>query len=230
MDWVKHSAARSFIHFTSPSRHESLRLAMLCALWMAALCGCKSATTVAGSATLLSGSASAPRVTAELVKKQAGDELASRCPAGSKEVQATCGEISYKDLPAGARALLRRLKCDTGPGSNYDYGSAVDLNGDGVPEYQFCCHEAPHGPCDAVLIGRIKGEWKNLTDKDGMSGFEGPCNLFVVLTTQHNGFHDICLPNECAPSSKTGKCDPKILRFNGTQYQVADSAASSSNN
>lgn len=231
MHWVKHSAARSGINFMSPCGHESLRPAMLCALWMAALCGHKSATTVAGSATLPSESASTPRVTAaELVRKQASDDLASRCLAGSREVQATCREITYKDLAAGAKALLRQLKCNAGPGSNYDYGSAIDLNGDGIPEYQFCCHEAPHGPCDAVLIGRIKGEWKNLTDKGGMSGFEGPCNMFVVLETQHNGFHDICLPYECAPSSKTGKCDPKIWHFNGTRYQVADGAASSPSN
>jgi hypothetical protein len=235
--WAKQSAARSVIRFMTPSRHESFRLATAYVLWMAALCGCKSTTTVAGGTALPSESASAPtenvstpKGAAEPAKKQADDDLASRCPAASKEVQATCREITYKDLPAGAKVLLRQLKCNAGPGSNYDYGSAVDLNGDGIPEYLFCCHEAPHGPCDAVLIGRIKGEWKNLTDKDGLSGFEGPCNLFVVLETQHNGFHDICLPNECAPSSKTGKCDPKIWRFNGTQYQVADSAASSPNN
>ena len=215
---------------------KHVQLAMLCALWMVALCGCKGRTTVAGSATLPTASVSAPtesvlpRPAAEPLKKQTDDELASRCPAASKEVQATCREITYKDLPAGAKALLRQLKCDAGPGSNYDYGSAVDLNDDGVPEYQFCCHEAAHGPCDAVLIGSVKGQWKNLTGKDGMSGFEGPCNLFVVLETQHNGFHDICLPSECAPASKTGKCDPKIWHFNGAQYQVADSAAPSPSN
>lgn len=217
MHWVKH-----------------VRLATVCALWMAALCGCRSITTVADGTALPSENVSAPtgsvaasRATAEPVKKQTSDELASRCPAAAKEVQATCREITWKDLPTGARALLRKLKCDTGPSSSYDYGSAVDLNGDGVPEYQYCCHEAPHGPCDAVLLGRIKGEWKNLTDKDGVSGFEGPCGQFVVLTTQHNGFHDICLPYECAPSSKAGKCDPKIWHFNGTQYQVADTSAGS---
>lgn len=209
---------------------KHVRLAMLCALWMATFCGCKGTMTVASSTALRSENVTAVRAKAKPPKKQAGDELASRCPAASKEVQATCREITYKDLPAGAKALLRRLKCDTGPGSNYDYGSAVDLNGDGIPEYQYCCHEAPHGPCDAVLVGRIKGEWKNLTDKDGMSGFDGPCVQFVVLATQHNGFHDICLPYECAASSKAGKCDPKIWRFNGTRYQVADSSAGSPSN
>lgn len=215
----------------SLNRHHWFRLATVCALWVAALCGCKSGTTATGSATLEPESGSMARAranaTAEPLKKQNDDDLASRCPAASKEVQGTCREISYKDLPAGARTLLRRLKCNAGPGSNYDYGSAVDLNGDGIPEYQFCCHEAPHGPCDAVLIGRIQEEWKNLTGKEGMSGFDGPCVQFVVLTTEHNGFHDICLPYECAPSSKAGKCDPKTWHFNGTQYQVADSAAPS---
>lgn len=213
------------MHWVKPAR-----LAMQWALWMAALCGCKSATTVAGSTAAPSEGVSTARAKAEPVKKQSDEDLASRCPAASKEVQATCREITHKDLPAGAKALLRRLKCDTGPSSNYDYGSAVDLNGDSIPEYQYCCHEAPHGPCDAVLIGKIKGEWKNLTDKVGMSGFEGACKLFVVLATQHNGFHDICLPYECAPSSKAGKCDPKIWHFNGTRYQVADTGASSSSN
>jgi hypothetical protein len=46
--------------------------------------------------------------------------------------------------------LLEKLGCDVGP--NYDYGTAVDLKGDGNPEYQMCCHEFPHGPCYAVLI------------------------------------------------------------------------------
>jgi len=88
---------------------------------------------VTGSATL----------TVELQNEPTTQELAPRCPAPSKEVQATCRGITYEDLPDGARALLRELKCDAGPESTYDYGTAVDLNGDGVPEYQYCCHEAP---------------------------------------------------------------------------------------
>ena len=53
-------------------------------------------------------------------------------PAPSNEVHAACRAITYKDLPVGAKALLRQLKSDTGPSCNYDYGAAVDLNGDGI--------------------------------------------------------------------------------------------------
>jgi len=161
-------------------------------------------------------------LTVELPNEPTTQELAARCPAPSKEIQASCREIKYEDLPNGAKALLRRLKCDTGPGSPYDYGTAVDLKGDGVPEYQFCCHEAPHGPCGAVLIGRVGTKWKDLTASEGMLGFEGPCNLFVVLETQHSGFHDICLPVECSPPLKTGTCNPTIWRYDGTRYHAAE--------
>jgi hypothetical protein len=164
-------------------------------------------------------------LTVDLRNETTTQELASRCPAPSKEIQATCRGITYEDLPDGARALLHQLGCDTGPSSNYNYGTAVDLNGDGIPEYQFCCKEAPHGPCGAVLIGRIGGKWKDVTPENGMSGFEGPCNQFVVLATQHGGFRDICLPVECAPSSKAGTCNPTIWHFDGTRYQVVDTAA-----
>lgn len=167
---------------------------------------------ITGSATL----------TVEPGNQPTAQELESRCPAPSKEIQATCREITYEDLPDGARALLHQLKCDTGPESPYDYGTAVDLNGDGVPEYQFCCHEAPHGPCGAVLIGRVGTEWKDLTDRTGMLGFEGPCHLLVVLEAQHNGLHDICLPAECSPLSKPGKCNPTVWRYDGNRYHPAE--------
>jgi hypothetical protein len=161
---------------------------------------------------------------AELGSRTAAQEPASRCPAASKEIQATCREITYKDLPEGARDLLRELKCNTRPEGPYDSGSAVDLNGDGVPEYEFCCHEAPHGPCGAVLIGKVGTEWKDLTAGNGMLGFEGACNGLVVLETQHNGFHDICLPAECSPVSTPGTCDPTQWRFDGTRYRAAEAA------
>jgi hypothetical protein len=115
------------------------------------------------------------------------DDTTPTCPKPSKETQASCREITYKDLPAGARALLRKLKCDVRSGSPYDFGSAVDLNSDGSPEYQFCCHEAPHGPCSAVLIGKVGTEWKNLTAKDGLLGFEGACNVLSLWTVSTTG-------------------------------------------
>lgn len=150
------------------------------------------------------------------------DELPSRCPTPSKVVQATCRAITYEDLPNGAKALLQELKCDVVPESNYNYGSAVDLTGDGSREYQFCCREASHGPCGAVLIGKIGSEWRDLTAKEGMLGYEGPCNLLVVLESQHSGFHDLCLPNECAPRYKPGTCNQTVWRYDGTRYRLAE--------
>ncbi|HEV2448415.1 MAG TPA: tetratricopeptide repeat protein, partial [Candidatus Sulfopaludibacter sp.] len=64
-----------------------------------------------------------------------------RCPPPNTQALSSCKEISYKDLPDGALKLLTKMKCDVT--SNYNYGSAVDLNGDGEPEYQVCCGDAP---------------------------------------------------------------------------------------
>jgi len=155
------------------------------------------------------------------------DDLASRCSRPSKVVQSSCKAIAYKDLPQGARDLLRKMKCDVRSGSPYDYGSAVDLNGDGSPEYQFCCHEAPHGPCGSVVVGRIGSEWKDLTAREGLLGFEGACNLFVVLESQQRGFHDVCLPVQCSPATKANPaaCAPTIWRYDGTRYLATDATA-----
>jgi hypothetical protein len=129
---------------------------------------------------------------------------------------------NHQDLPVGARALLRKLKCDVRSGSSYDFGSAVDLNSDGSPEYQFCCHEAPHGPCSAVLIGKVGTEWKDLTAKEGLLGFAGACNLFVVLESQQSGYHDVCLPMLCSPAGATGACAPAIWHYDGGRYRPKD--------
>jgi hypothetical protein len=143
----------------------------------------------------------------------ADDDLVSRCPTPDKVIQSSCKEIAYKDLPDGARTLLHKLKCD------YDCGSAVDLNGDGSPEYKFCCKAASHGPCGSVVIGKIGTQWKDLTAKEGVLGFDGACNGFVVLMSQHSGFHDVCLPVECAPGSKTSQnCSPTIWRYQKGRY------------
>src|SRR5579884_3784405 len=130
------------------------------------------------------------------------------CPQPNGQALASCKMISYKDLPQGARDLLHKLKCDTG--DNYDYGSAVDLNGDGIPEYQFCCRDAPHGPCPAVVIGKIGSEWKEISPAGGVFAYGFPCGLFLVLDSRHHDFSDICLPNECsAPTSPTDtRCLP----------------------
>lgn len=152
---------------------------------------------------------------------EATDDLTSMCPKPSHEIQAGCRQITYKDLPVGAKALLRKLKCDVRSGSNYDFGSAVDLNGNGSPEYQFCCHEAPHGPCDAVLISKIGLGWKDLTAKDGLLGFEGACNGFIVLESQQRRFHDLCLPLQCSSPDKS-TCAPTIWRYDGNHYRSTE--------
>lgn len=134
------------------------------------------------------------------------------CARPSEVALSGCKEIKYADLPAGARALLKNLKCTVGPGENYDYGSAVDLDDGGVPEYEFCCEPASHGPCSAVLIGKVGSNWKDLTPPNGLSGYGGACTLMVILASKTRGFRDICLPNTCAQSdSKT--CTPTVLTF-----------------
>lgn len=142
------------------------------------------------------------------------------CPKPDHAIQSGCREIRYQDLPAGAKALLDSLQCDVRPNTNYDYGSRVDLQGDGSAAYQFCCHASPHGPCGAVLIARIGNGWKDLTAAGGLLGFTGACNLFVILESRHNGFHDVCLPAQC--SAAQGNCEPDIWRFDNGRYHSAD--------
>jgi hypothetical protein len=148
-----------------------------------------------------------------------------RCPKPSEAILASCKEITYKDLPLGAFKLLQKLKCEVAKnvlvgGSNYDDGSVVDLGGKGEPFYEMCCSEAAHGPCGAVLIGKIDGEWKDLTDKRGLERFSGACNGFLVLDAQHNGLHDVCIPNSCSTLVRNNTCDgPVIWQFKDDHYQ-----------
>lgn len=85
------------------------------------------------------------------------------CPKPSSRILSGCRSVSYSELPDGAKALLKKLNCNVRPGGNYDYGSAVDLNGDGIPEYQFCCDEPAHGSCGSVIIGQVGSQWRNLS-------------------------------------------------------------------
>ena len=142
-----------------------------------------------------------------------------RCPQPNTSALENCKQISRKDLPQGALELLAKMKC--GASSNYDYGSAVDLNADGDPEYQVCCGDAPHGPCSAVVIGKVGSVWKDLTAKEGVAGFTPACGLFLVLEGQHGGYSDVCLPNQCSMvSSPAGKpCVPTIWNWIDGHYQ-----------
>ena len=148
------------------------------------------------------------------------------CGRPSEAALSGCKEIKYADLPAGAKALLKKLNCTVQSGENYDYGSAVDLNDDGVPEYQFCCEPASHGPCSAVLIGKVGSEWKDLTPKDGILGYGGACTLMIVLASKTRGFHDICLPNQCA-SPKSKVCRPTVLNFQ-SRYEASSTNSAQS--
>jgi hypothetical protein len=144
------------------------------------------------------------------------------CPKPNTVALASCRAISYKDLPDGALDLLAKMKCDVS--SNYDYGSAVDLNGDGEPEYQVCCKDAPHGPCGAVVIGKIGSAWKDLTAREGVVGFGYACGLFVVLDSRHDSFSDVCVASMCfTVSSPTGKpCAPTIWHFVDGRYRSVE--------
>ena len=143
------------------------------------------------------------------------------CPKPSESSLASCRAVTYNDLPVRARELLAKMKCEVRTGSNYDFGSAVDLGSDADRSYQFCCSESPHGPCGAVVIGRIGGVWKNLTPGLSVPGYDDACGGFIVLDSLHNGIHDVCLPNVCStatPNSGT-QCLPTILQFREGGYR-----------
>jgi hypothetical protein len=142
-----------------------------------------------------------------------------RCPAPAKTVLDSCRDVVFEDLPDGLKSLLKRMKCDALPPSTYDYGVAVDLNGDGTPEYQFCCGEARHGPCSARLFGKIGSTWRDITPTNtGFQGFTSTCGGMIVLESSHNGFRDICLPAECSTLTP-GKCvSPAVWQFKNGHY------------
>ena len=150
------------------------------------------------------------------------------CPKPSETILTSCRSVTYEDLPLGARNLLTKMRCEVRTGSNYDFGSAVALSSGPDPSYQFCCSESPHGPCGAVVIGIVGGAWKNVTPAQGVPGVSEPCGGFIVLESQHGGFHDICLPNVCStatPSSGT-QCLPTILQFSEDRYKSVPSSIS----
>lgn len=149
-----------------------------------------------------------------------------RCPKPSGTILAGCTEITYGELPQGAVDLLLKMRCEVARkvfrgGSNYDDGSAVDLSGKGTPAYEICCGEAPHGPCSAVIIGKVGSQWKELSGNEVLEGFSGACNGLIVLESEHNGYHDICLPSQCSmlPPQYGDPCVPTIWQFNNGHYR-----------
>lgn len=138
------------------------------------------------------------------------------CPMPSITMMQSCQATTSEQLPKSALAFLRNLKCDAG--SNYDYGAQVHLSADSdAPYYEVCCHDSPHGPCAAVLIGEVAGKWVNLTAQIALLGFETTCDGLMVLDTAHAGIHDLCLPDQCK-EPESNRCRPTILQFNGTRY------------
>lgn len=151
------------------------------------------------------------------------------CPTPSEAILSACTEINYESLPRGVLNLLGRMRCDSNEAL-----SAVDLSGKGSEVYEVCCSQAAHGPCGAVLIGKIGKEWKELSPQQGLQGFNGACNGLIVLKSQHNGLHDICLPNTCAESSvRNNQCvAPDIWQFNNGRYRsvvIANPASKTAN-
>lgn len=147
------------------------------------------------------------------------------CPAPAESILASCKEISYRDLPLAARELLSKMKCTVRTGSNYDEGSELNLDGKGGEAFQFCCTESPHGPCGAVVVAKVGADWKDITAKEGLLGFEGACNLFIPLESESGGYHDICLPDECSAGSsgENNSCRPSVWRFSDGRYSSASS-------
>lgn len=146
------------------------------------------------------------------------DEAAhlANCPKPSSATMQRCQSITRDQLPKPALALLHRLKCDAGP--NYDYGAEIHLRaGSESPYYEVCCHDAPHGPCSAVLVGEVAGKWAALTDQVALLGFDTTCGGLMVLESMHAEVHDLCLPDECSDSNSV-RCRPMVLRFDGARY------------
>ena len=119
------------------------------------------------------------------------------CPKPSIQALATCKEIKYKDLPQQALDLLTQMKCDAGA---LWLGAAVDLDGDGEPEYEL------------ALVW-----WRH-------RGFANGCGSFIVLESRHDGFSDVCLPNQCSwIASASGKtCRPTIWQFTPGRYRSVE--------
>jgi hypothetical protein len=144
------------------------------------------------------------------------------CSKPAESILRGCKETSYADLPQSALDLLTEMKCSVS--HNYDFGSALDLNGDGSLEYQICCNDARHGPCNAVVIGKIGSEWKYLSAGASL-GFTIPCALFIVLASESEGFHDICQPTICSPLD-TKTCVPTMWKFKNGRYRIVETKSS----
>ncbi len=141
------------------------------------------------------------------------------CPKLDDTIMSRCSEGNSDPLPPEARKVIRQVKwCNT----TDDYGSPIALSQDGSPVYTSCCHEFPHGPCEEVFIGKVGNVWREL---GGGHQFGYKCHGLLPLASVHNGFHDVCLTNVCAPG--TGRpgfeksCTPDVWEFSNGRYRSA---------
>jgi hypothetical protein len=140
-----------------------------------------------------------------------------QCPKLDARLVASCPKAPVTPLPREARKLVRELpECH----ANDKYGTAIGLSDNGVATDTTCCHEFPHGECEAVLIGKVAGVWKDFTGP-GLLGEGWMCDEFLPLESQHGGFHDVCLPNVCSPGSWGKSCVPTIWQFRDGRYRAA---------
>jgi hypothetical protein len=134
------------------------------------------------------------------------DSRAANC---GEALQAKCKDIHFSGLPPAVKALMKKQKCNVKSGSNYDYGSAVDLNDDGLDEYIFCCSEAPHGPCGAKIYAKSGGTWRPIEGVKTLLGIDSSCAGISILKEKTNGFHDLCLPNQV----------PALRKYDNGEYE-----------
>lgn len=145
------------------------------------------------------------------------------CPELDRDATRSC---QFADVPREAQSPLLREKCDR---DSADAGMAVKLQ-DGKPsDYQVCCSWPPHGLCTATVVANVGGTWKDVAPIGGgiADGFDR-CLFFLPLKSQHNGFHDVCLPNECLPTGPDGKsCVTEVWQFGEGRYHAVPSPAAS---
>ena len=119
----------------------------------------------------------------------------NNCEEAEAKLQNSCQTLKYYQLPKEVKDLMKIAKCDVRTGSSYDYGYTVDLNDDGLREILFCCGEPGHGPCYMSIFGKVKGQWKTLSNNTGFAGYSNDktsCFGFNVLKTKRDHYHDIC--------------------------------------
>ena len=116
------------------------------------------------------------------------------CPARDDAVTKTCKPVTAKAMPADLKKFIAKSGCNVKPGSPYDEGYAVDLNGDGNPEYAYCCTSAKHGPCGLKIFGKIGDKWAVLSEEMYFpTDPDAPCGDIAPLKSKSAGYSDVCI-------------------------------------